>query len=125
MIYIIPNLPDHVLGVRATGEVTKEDVEQVLIPAIDGLVARKNGIHYLLVLDTNVRNWDLGAWVSDVKMGLKYLGKWHKIAVVSEEQSVKTLTGLFDIVVPGESRGYTHAQLQEAMDWVSEHDDKD
>lgn len=125
MIEIIKTLPEHVLGVRATGEVTKDDLETVLIPAMDKLVERSGAIHYLLVLDTDVKNWDFGAWVSDAKMGLKYFTKWHKIAVVTEQEGVRTFTSGFSAVVPGEARSYTHAQLQEATDWVVEHDAKD
>ncbi len=125
MIEIIKTLPEHVLGVRATGEVTKEDLETVLIPAMDKLVERTGAIHYLLVLDNDVSNWDFGAWVSDAKLGLKYFTKWHKIAVVTEQEGVRLFTKGFSAVVPGESRAYTHAQLQEATDWVVEYDAKD
>ncbi len=125
MIEIIKTLPQHVLGVRATGEVTKEDLETVLIPAMDKLVERSGAIHYLLVLDTDVKNWDLGAWMSDAKLGLKYFSKWHKIAVVTEQEAVRSFTKGFSALVPGEARGYTHAQLQEATAWVVEPDEKD
>lgn len=125
MIQIMNNLPDHVLGVRATGEVTKEDLEGVLIPAMDALVDRTEGIHYLLVLDTSVKNWNFGAWISDAKLGLKYFSKWHKIAVVTDEEAVIKATSAFSALVPGEAKGYTHAELQQAIDWVSAHDSKD
>lgn len=73
MLSVIPNLPSHVLGIRAADEVTKQDVDTVLKPAIDNLVDRTDGIHYLLVLDTSVKNWDFGAWISDALVGIKTL----------------------------------------------------
>jgi hypothetical protein len=40
MLQMIQGLPPHVVGVHATGEITKEDLETVLIPAIDKLVLK-------------------------------------------------------------------------------------
>jgi hypothetical protein len=125
MISIIPNLPAHVLGVRATGEVTKEDVNNTLRPALKTLVAINGGIHYLLVLDTSVKNWDSGAWVSDAMAGVENYTKWHRIAVVSEEGGVQKVTNTFSFALPGESKAFTHDQLDEAIAWVSVHDEKD
>jgi hypothetical protein len=41
MLQFINNLKPHVVGIHATGEVTKQDVETVLMPRIDELVARQ------------------------------------------------------------------------------------
>ena len=120
MIQKLEDLPEHVLGVRASGEVSKSDLESVLIPAMDELVDRTDAIHYLLVLDSSVKNWDFGAWVSDAKLGVKYFNKWRKIAVVTEEDAVKTFTNsFFSALAPGESKAFSHSQLAEAIAWVS------
>lgn len=119
MLELIKNLPKNVAGVRATGNVTKEDVESVLIPALDQLVAETDKIHYLLVLDTEVKNWDIGAWLSDVKVGLKHFTKWTKIAVVTDETGVEKFTDVFSAFVPGSARGFKHSELEAAKAWVS------
>lgn len=119
MLQAISGLPDHVFGVRATGEVTKEDVETVLIPGLDELVARTGKIYYLLVLDTDVKNWDFGAWLSDAKAGIKHLTKWTKIAVVTPQDGVQKFTDIFSKFSPGEARGYRPDQLEEAKAWLA------
>ena len=86
MLQLLEDLPEHVVGVRATGNVTKEDIETVLIPAIDALVAKTDKINYLLILETDLSNWDFGAWVSDAKLGIQNFTKWTKIAVVSDTE---------------------------------------
>lgn len=120
MLERINGLPDFVVGIKATGEVTKEDLETVLIPALDQQVEKYDAIHYLLHLETDVQNWDFGAWVSDAKVGLKHLTKWKKIAVVSGQEGVQKFTDIFSKLTPGEARGYAPDQLETAKAWVSE-----
>ena len=126
MLQLIPDLPPHVVGLRATGEVTSQDLETVAIPAVDALVARNGGIHYLLVLETSVKNWDFGAWMSDSKLGLKYFTKWHRMAIVTDEEGVQKVTDAISAFVPGGvAKGFSMAQLEDAKAWVSLHDDRD
>jgi len=120
MLQLINDLPDFVVGVKASGEVSKEDLETVLVPAIDRQAEQYDAIYYLLLLETDVKNWDFGAWISDAKIGLKHLTKWKKIAVVTEQESVQHFTDIFSKLVPGEARGYTPEELETAKSWVSE-----
>ena len=119
MLTVIQNLPDHVFGVRASGEVTKDDLKEVLLPGLENLSARYKEIYYLLVLDTDVQNFTAGAWIQDLVAGVKHLTEWKKMAIVSDQKSVEKFTDLFSYVSPGEAKGYEHAELQEAIDWVS------
>jgi hypothetical protein len=120
MLQFINDLEPHVVGIHAIGEVTKEDVATVLMPRIDELVAKQGEINYLLVLETDVQNWTAGAWWDDLKMGLKNFTKWNKIAVVSDQKGVEWFTNVFTFFVPGKSKGYPLAELEEAVKWVTE-----
>ncbi|RYF90196.1 MAG: STAS/SEC14 domain-containing protein [Chitinophagaceae bacterium] len=120
MLTIIPELPKHVFAVRAVGEVTADDLKTVLLPGLNRVVEEFDAIHYLLVLDTAVGNFTSGAWLQDMKVGIRHFTKWKKIAVVTEQQGVEKFTDLFSALVPGEAKGFTHAQLEEAKQWVAE-----
>lgn len=119
MLSIITDLPNHVVGIKATGEVNKNDFETVLIPALDDLVKRTGEINYLLQLDTEVKNFTIGAWMDDAKVGLKHFTKWHKIAIVTAEKGVEKFSDIFGIAVPGESKGFAMNELEEAKKWVA------
>ncbi|MFD0765376.1 STAS/SEC14 domain-containing protein [Mucilaginibacter lutimaris] len=119
MLQFIKDLEPHVVGIHAIGEVTKEDMERVLLPRIDELVARQGEINYLLVLETDVSNWTAGAWWDDIKMGLKNFTKWNKIAVVSDQKGVQWFTNAFTYFVPGKSKGFALNQLDEAIAFVT------
>ena len=56
MIEII-SAPDNIVAFRAIGEVTKEDYQNTLIPAIEKLVKKIHEINFLLVLDTDIKNF--------------------------------------------------------------------
>jgi hypothetical protein len=120
MLQFINDQPEHVVGIRATGEVTKDDLDTVLIPKIDDLVKRQGEINYILVLQTEVKNFTAAAWYDDLKVGLKNFTKWHKIAIVTDQKLVGKFTDVFSFAIPGESRGYDLGQLDEAVKWVSE-----
>jgi hypothetical protein len=118
MLQVINDLPPHVVGTRANGEVTRSDMETVLVPKIQELVNRQGEINYFLVLETSVQNFTLAAWWDDFKLGLKNFAKWKRIAIVTDQKGVKRFTDIFRFVVPGKSHGFSHNQLEEAKEWV-------
>lgn len=119
MLILIPNLPDHVFGVKATGEVTAEDLRSVLLPGLEVIKAKYGEIHYMLVLETKVENFTAGAWFQDMVAGLKHLTAWKKMAIVTDQKAVEKFTDAFSYVTPGEAKGFSLAELKAAIDWVS------
>lgn len=120
MLTKIENLPPHVLGIQATGEVTAEDMNEVLRPALDELANRTGKLNYLLVLDTPVQEFTAGAWWQDMLAGLKHFTDWNRIAVVTGQPIVETFTDLFELGVPGRSKGFKPGELEAAKSWVSQ-----
>lgn len=119
MLSIMHDLPPHVLGIRATGAVTKQDFDEVLKPALDALLKRTGKINYLLLLETTVSNFTLGAWVDDLVLGLKHYTHWNRIAIVTNEKLVEKFSDAFGFVLPGQSKGFTLGELAKAKEWVS------
>ena len=120
MIEIINDLPENVIGFRATGKVTKEDYENILMPAVDVQSKKFDKINFLLWLDTDVSNYTFGAWVDDALVGLKHLTHWHKVAIVSHSDTVKKITNIFGHLVPGIYKGFQTSELEIAKTWVAE-----
>lgn len=120
MISIIQDLPSHVLGVTAENQIDADDMKNVLLPALQQKVDEVGEINYLLVLNTDVSNFTAGAWIQDLKAGIKHFPKWNRIAVVTDQTAVEKFTDLFTLAVPGKSKGFTHAELEEAKLWVAE-----
>jgi hypothetical protein len=119
MLTIIPDLPDHIFGVRASGTVTKDDLKQVLLPGLESLTERYKEIYYLLVLETDVENFTAGAWIQDLIAGVKHLTQWKKMAIVTDQKAVETFTDVFSYISPGEAKGYKLSELPVAIGWLS------
>ncbi len=120
MIHQLNDVPNTMVGFKATHDVTKEDFDRVVLPAVAELVERTDQLNYLLVIDTPLKNFTIGAWLKDAMLGLNNLNKWNRVAIVSESESIKNITEVFSVVVAGEFRCYTHPELDEAIQWVGE-----
>lgn len=117
MIQII-SAPDNTVAFRAMGEVTKEDYQNVVVPAVEELVERTKEINFLLVLDTEVKNFTMGAWMEDAMLGLKNFGRWNRAAIVSDSDEVISFTDKFSYIVPGEFKGFKKEDFNKALNWV-------
>jgi hypothetical protein len=120
MIKHLENLPSNIVGFKATGEITATDFTETVLPKVNELIEKTDKLNYLLVLETSVKNFTIGAWMKDVFMGIKHLTKWNRAAIVSDAEGVRNFTNFFSYLMPGEFRGFEHKDLQEAIDWVSE-----
>jgi len=119
MIEILNDLPENVIGFRATDKVTKDDYEKVLFPAVDAWSKNHKKINFLLLLDTDVSNYSMGAWVDDALLGLKHFSHWHKVAIVSHSKTIKKITDIFGHLVPGEYKGFITEDLDDAKKWLA------
>ena len=120
MIEIINELPENVVGFRATGKVTKDDYEKILMPAVDAQAKKFNKINFLLWVDTDVSNYTFGAWVDDALVGLQHFTHWHKVAIVSHYDAIKKITNFFGHLVPGKYKGFQDSEIETAKTWVAE-----
>ena len=120
MIEQLKDVPANIACFRATGEVTKEDFKKVLVPGVERLLDRIDKINFILILDTDVKDFSAGAWLQDAMLGLRHLLNWNRASIVTDSEGVKKFTNAFSVVVPGEFRGFSKSELQQAIDWTSE-----
>lgn len=119
MLEKITDIPSYVAGFRAVGEVTKSDYDTVLVPEIERVDKQHGHIHFLMVLETPVKDFSIGAWMQDAWQGLKHYRGWKKVAIVTDEKSVEKFTDVFSAIIPGKAKGFNLSELAEARRWVS------
>jgi len=119
MIQLINNMPNNLVAFRASGEVTKEDYENVVVPEVDRLAEATDTLNFLLQLDTDIENFTVGAWIQDALIGLKNITKWNRAAIVTDSVRIIAVTNGFSYLVPGEFKGFKKDAFAEAVDWVS------
>jgi hypothetical protein len=120
MIEILNDLPENVIGFKATGKVTREDYEKILMPAVNEHEKKFTKLNYLLLLDTDISNFTMGAWVDDALLGLKHFTHWHKVAIVSHSHTISKITDVFGHLVPGIYKGFQTEELQAAIEWLAQ-----
>ena len=120
MIQYLQNLPENIVGFKAVGEITEKDFSDTVMPKVKELIDTTDKLNYLLILETELSNFTIGAWMKDVMMGIKHLTKWNRAAIVSDVEAIRNFTDFFSYLMPGEFKGFEHKEIQEAIDWVSE-----
>ncbi|MDP4285629.1 MAG: STAS/SEC14 domain-containing protein [Bacteroidota bacterium] len=120
MIEIIKGVPEHVAAFNATGKITEDDYINIINPLVDKIDKDFGRINYLLVLNTSLSNYSIGAWIKDILLGFKYLSKWNKLAIVSKSKNIKDFTDFFGNLIPPKTKGFMMEEIEAAKTWVSE-----
>jgi hypothetical protein len=113
-------LSGYTVGFTLTGEITKDEYDNVIMPAVKEITDHSSTLNMLLVINTDLSNFTVGAWMKDALLGLKNLIKFHRVALVSDSQIVKNITSMANLVVPGEYKNFLMTEESEAKVWVSE-----
>ncbi len=82
MLTIEPHTPDNVVVGHAHGKLTHEDYED-LRGHIMQMIHRHGSVRVLLDLE-DFHGWDLRAAWDDLKLGLRYAGKFDRCAILGE-----------------------------------------
>lgn len=120
MIEQIQNLPDNTLGFVAKGTVTATDYESVIIPAVEALFSRRSKVRLLYHLGPDFSGFEAAAMWDDAKIGLKHIGGWERIAVVSDIEWIRTGIKVFGLAIPGHVRVFHNSELADAKQWIAE-----
>ena len=119
MIELIEGLPEQVVGIRASGKVTRDDYEQVFIPKVDSVLQSHDRVRILYVLGDDFDGYSLGAMWDDTKVGAEHLRAWERIAVVTDVDWVEHAVKAFGWMIPGKVRVFDDDDLDDAREWVA------
>jgi SpoIIAA-like len=120
MVEKIPDLPDNVVGFAAKGTVTANDYESVIIPAVEAMFSRLGKVRFLYHLGEDFLGIEAAAAWDDMKLGLKHLAGWEKMALISDIEWIRWTIMIFGLVMPGHVRVFHNRDLAEAKRWISE-----
>ena len=120
MIEIIQGLPSDVAAFNATGKITADDYNKTINPLVKRIRQQSGEIKYMLVLNTPLSNYTIGAWIKDGLLGLRYFTRWSKIAIVAKEESIVNFTNFFGKLLPAATKGFLMKDINSASQWISE-----
>ena len=119
MLRPIPDLPLHVAGLHAFGEVSETEYEEALTKIIGEQLSHDHKINFVLILETNIKNFVSGAWCGNIKIGFKYFFNWGRVSLVTDQKGILGYSDLFKYVIPGKFKYFPLDNLAEAIKWSS------
>jgi stage II sporulation SpoAA-like protein len=123
MIERIDDMAPGTIGFQATGELTREDYESVLLPALREAIEGDQPVRMLFEIGPGFKQFSPGALMEDAKtgltLGLGHLSAWKRTAVVTDVDWIRRAMELFGWMSPGEVRLFAPGELEEAKAWVA------
>ncbi len=120
MIERIQDLPENILGFMAKGEVTGDDYESVMIPAVEEMLTRQKKLRLLYCLGEDFSGFEMKAMWDDARIGMRHFTAWERVAVVTEVEWIRTAMKVFGFVMPGQVCVFSNNELAKARQWLSE-----
>jgi hypothetical protein len=121
MVERIDDVPAGVIGIRASGKLTRDDYVNVLEPALKEAVATGEARALFVLPDFD--GLEPQALLEDIKTGLaveiKDRSAWKKLAFVSGVEWVSKAMRYFSWAMPGELKVYEMDELDKAKEWVA------
>jgi stage II sporulation SpoAA-like protein len=118
----LTDMPAGTLGFRATGEIRREDYDQVLVPELQRVIEAGGGLRMLYVIE-DLDEIKPGALWADTKLGanlgVRHHGAWVRSAIVTDIHWMANAAKLFAWMIPGEARVFPLADLEQAKTWIA------
>ena len=123
MIKLIENMPAGSIGFEASGKVTDEDYETVLVPAVRAALD-EGEVRLLYVLPEGTQ-YSPGAMWADTKLWAGNLRGWKRVAIVSDADWLENAIKAFGWMMPGEVRVFDDDEVADAKAWLVGIEDDD
>jgi hypothetical protein len=120
MIELLRGFPDNVVAIKCHGEVTRQDYDTVLVPAVEKALTSHGKIRLLYEAGPEFRGVDAGAAWEDFKVGIEHFSRWERMAVITDLAWISLGTRLFSIFLPGTIRVYPMADAAKARLWITQ-----
>ena len=119
MVEILKDFPPHVAAYGTEGKVEKEEYEQIVIARVNEVADQYGKINFLVLLETDMQNYTLPAFLDYLKISFEHFTKWNRMAIVTDQKWVEKAYDALSYLVPGVINGFELKQFEEAKEWVS------
>lgn len=116
MIEVLDKSHGPVVGIRASGKISGDELEPVL-ERLEGAVAEHGKVR-LLVHVEKLGTFSPGAIMDDARFSIEHAKDVERVAVVADGVLIGTYVKMAAKFVPGEVRRYKTGELEEAWRWI-------
>ena len=120
MIEIVQGGPADLLEIRATGRVSEQDYEDVLIPAAERALSSGTPVRLLFQIGPGFEGYSAGAIWADARLGMRHWRGFDRVAVVTDSEPIETVVKLFGFAMPCPVRTFDLDEAGEARQWLQQ-----
>ena len=120
MIEQLKGFPDNVLAFACREQVTRRDYESVLVPAVEAALKGRDKVRLYYETGPDFTGIEAGAVLEDIKVGIEHLGRWERLALVSDVEWIRTTVRAFGFLLPGHLKVFRLGEAAAARAWVAE-----
>lgn len=118
MIELLDGFHENVLAIKGSGQITKRDYNEIIIPAAEKKLAKHEKIRCYYELAEDFSGFELGAAWEDAWLGFEHLSRWERLAIVTDTDWLRLAVSAFSFLFP--IRVFSLAEKTKAREWVSE-----
>ena len=123
MIRMLSDMPPGVLGLEAVDDIEREDYENVVVPAIEAVIAQHGKVRIVYVLGHEFDEYEGEAVWEDIKLGVRHPASFERMAIVTDARWAGPATKVFSVLWPGRARAFRLAELDAAKRWAADDTD--
>lgn len=120
MMTMLEGFPDTVVAVAAGGHITRQDYRTALIPRVEAAVKAHPKIRCYYEIRGDFSGMDPGAAWEDFLVGVEYLTRWERVAVVTDVAWIAHTVNAFRFLMPGKVRVFPASEKETAKAWIVE-----
>ena len=120
MIEKMPSSRGDLLAFHISGTVTEQDYANVLMPALEEAIAEHDDVRLLVHVDSDFKDYTLGALFADAKVGMKHWRGFDRVAVVADVGWFSRAVRAFSVFMPCPVMVFPEAELDDARRWLTE-----
>lgn len=119
MIEQLTDFPDSIAAFHCTGLVTKDDYVKVLVPVVLSKLRIHDKVRVYYETAADFSGFEPGAMWEDFKVGVEYLTRWDKVAVVTDVDWIGKAVRFFAFLLPARTKLFSPAEAAQARAWIS------
>lgn len=119
MIEILKDVPAGIVAVRASGTLTREEYDEVVVPLLDEAQREGRRLRCLCEVGADYRGLTPAAAWEDLTLGLRSLHLFEGCAVVSDVPWIRETSRLARFLMPCPVRVFDEKDREEAATWLA------
>jgi hypothetical protein len=122
MIQLIEGAPEGVLAFEAVGEVDAQDYEDVLMPAVEDVLAGGDRLRFVFEIGSEFDRYSDEADWDEMMLGFDRVTGWQRCALVTDLDWVGDAARALGWLMGGRLRVFDIDELKAALEWAASDD---